>query len=109
MEGGIDQRRIGGTGGIGGSAGIAGTGGRGCASTKPGNATSAKTAIETKRVYLTMVLPMKQVAANFRSDDFHFEQNALRLDALLNVGELLHRHRRWSARHFHEHALELVQ
>ena len=46
---------------------------------------------------------------NFRSDDFHFEQDALRFDALLNVGELPHRHRRWSARDFHQHALELVE
>ena len=46
---------------------------------------------------------------NVRSDDFHLEQNALRLDALLNVGELLHRHRRWSARDFHQHAFELVE
>src|SRR5688500_13420154 len=50
-----------GTAGIGGG----GTGGRGCASTEAGTATSAKTTAVTKRVYLTMILPMKLVVAGF--------------------------------------------
>src|SRR5688500_18724856 len=51
----------GGTGATGATGGVAGI--DGCARTEPGSAMSATTAMETKREYLTINLPMKLVAA----------------------------------------------
>jgi hypothetical protein len=59
---------MGGTGGIenvGGIAGIGRAGGSGCARAEAVSERSARTVVVINRVYLTMVLPMKQVGCEF--------------------------------------------
>ena len=65
--------------------------------------------VRDERVYLTMALPMKRVVLECTIRSPSSEHDAQRFDALLDVGELLHRHRRWPACDFHQHGLELVQ